>query len=69
LGFNEVDAFLREYLLNEPPSLPRITEGVALRYWNELYVPPAVLEQAAASGVVEGLADGQGGVEPYGMRP
>jgi len=38
-GFNEVEAALRCYVLNEPAfDLPLVTEGVVLRYWNEIYV-------------------------------
>ena len=68
LGFNEAEAFLRHFALNEPVTLPRITEGMALRYWNELYVPPAVVNRVTASGISDGLPPGEGGVEPYGMR-
>ena len=34
LGFNDVEATLRHYVLNEPPvDLPEITSGYALRLW------------------------------------
>ena len=37
-GFNEAEAALRHYVLGEDvPELPRVTEGIALRYWNEIY--------------------------------
>ena len=39
LGFNDVDAALRHFVLGEDASdLPLITRGVALRYWNEMYI-------------------------------
>jgi carbamoyl-phosphate synthase large subunit len=42
LGFNDVDATLRHYVLGEPAvDLPLITSGLALRYWTEEYVDPA----------------------------
>ena len=38
LGFNDVEACLRHYVLNEPAcDLPLIEKGIATRYWNELY--------------------------------
>ncbi|MDB5320443.1 MAG: Carbamoyl phosphate synthase-like protein [Phycisphaerales bacterium] len=48
-GFNDVEAALRHYVLGEPVTdLPHITQGIALRYWDEIYVNPqavATLEQ------------------------
>lgn len=45
LGFNEVDAVLRHFVLGEEmPALPRIAAGVVLRYWNEIYVRPEAYE-------------------------
>jgi carbamoyl-phosphate synthase large subunit len=39
LGFNDVEATLRHYVLGEPaPDLPLVTSGLALRYWAEEYV-------------------------------
>jgi carbamoyl-phosphate synthase large subunit len=38
-GFNDVEASIRHFLLGETDYvLPEITEGVALRYWNEAYI-------------------------------
>jgi carbamoyl-phosphate synthase large subunit len=38
LGFNDVDATLRHYVLGEPAmDLPEITSGSALRLWREIY--------------------------------
>jgi carbamoyl-phosphate synthase large subunit len=38
LGFNDVESCIRHYVLGEPAyDLPLVTQGVALRYWNELY--------------------------------
>ena len=39
LGFNEVEASIRHFVLGEPLELPEVTDGLVLRYWNELYVP------------------------------
>ncbi len=51
LGFNEVDAALRHFVLGEPaPVLRDVGSGVALRYWNEVYVPADAVEAIAADG-------------------
>lgn len=67
LGFNEVDAALRHLVLGEEVELPEVTEGVVLRYWNELYVPPAARDRLASEGRLAG-AEGVT-VEDWGMRP
>jgi carbamoyl-phosphate synthase large subunit len=39
LGFNEVEAALRHFVLGEDElPLADVEEGVVLRYWNEMYV-------------------------------
>jgi carbamoyl-phosphate synthase large subunit len=70
LGFNEVDAALRHYVLGEPASqLPAVTQGIVLRYWNEMYVDTKAAAELRQSGRLE--APGEFGllVEDYGMRP
>lgn len=49
-GYNEVQAAIDSFVLGKPVNLPRITEGVALRYWNELYVDPAGIETVDTAG-------------------
>jgi carbamoyl-phosphate synthase large subunit len=39
-GFNEVEMAIRDYVLNEPVPRPAITPGIALRYWDEVYLAP-----------------------------
>jgi len=42
LGFNDVEAALRHFVMGEPMrSMPRVTHGTAVRYWNEVYVGDA----------------------------
>ena len=54
LGFNEVEAALRHYVLGEDiPDLPRITDGIAVRYWNELYVAPEAYAAMARDGKLD----------------
>jgi carbamoyl-phosphate synthase large subunit len=51
LGFNEVDAVLRNQVLGEPvPDLPVVSNRVMLRYWNEAYVPTAAIDELERTG-------------------
>lgn len=55
MGFNEVDAALRHFVLGEPPpSLADIGSGFALRYWNEMYVSS---ETVGSLRLDQGLSD------------
>lgn len=48
MGFNEVEAALRHFVLGEPVSgLDGGGRGVALRYWNEVYVPADAMDALA----------------------
>jgi carbamoyl-phosphate synthase large subunit len=54
MGVNEVDAALRHFVLGEPvPGLKDPGSRVALRYWNELYVPASAVGEIARSGRLE----------------
>jgi carbamoyl-phosphate synthase large subunit len=65
LGFREVEEALRHFVLGEPArELERPTEGVVLRYWNEIYVPAA---QPGTLSQREGLDAPEGLVEDWGM--
>lgn len=69
LGYNEVEAVLRHFLLKETPVvLPHITRGIALRYWNELYVAPDLCEKVRREGVIGVGPDNGVPIETYGMR-
>lgn len=51
LGFNEVEAALRELVLGEEPApMPRVVEGVVVRYWNEVYPSPRALARLRTEG-------------------
>ena len=39
-GFNEVEMAIRDYALNEHVPRPIITPGIALRFWDEVYLSP-----------------------------
>lgn len=55
LGFDEVEACLRHFVLGDPLRLERGRHGTVVRYWNELYLPEG--DEGAAF------------VEDWGMRP
>ncbi len=70
MGFNEVDAALRHFVLGEAaPKLPEVHQGVALRYWNELYAGDEALTALEATGELRHSAETLGWVEDYGMPP
>jgi len=69
LGFNDVAATLRHYVLGEPaPQLPRITAGIMLRYWNEFYVDPAAYAELVRDGRLDDPGQYPLTVEDYGGR-
>jgi carbamoyl-phosphate synthase large subunit len=69
-GFNEVEAALRHYVLGEPAvDLPVITQGLATRYWNEVYVDPAAHAELVASGALDNPEHYGSYQESYGPRP
>ncbi len=52
-GFNDVESALRHFVLGEAINdLPRIARGVCLRYWNELYVDPDVVEELQSTSLL-----------------
>lgn len=66
-GFNEVEAALRHFLLDDDaPPLPHITEGIALRYWNELYVPPEAVQVLETNGRIVNATPPQAHIDLYG---
>jgi carbamoyl-phosphate synthase large subunit len=66
-GFNEVEAALRHFVLKEEAkNLPVITEGIALRYWNELYVPQRAREALLEEDWIDGEDFDGIEVEKYG---
>jgi len=70
MGFNEVEAALRHYVLGEPArELPVVTRGVMIRYWNEMYVDPDGCEQLRQAGMLDAPGRFLRQVENYGIRP
>jgi len=69
LGFNEVEMALRHFVLGEPArDLPLVTEGIVLRYWNEMYVDPKASAALRQSGRLDAPREFDLLVEDYGMR-
>ena len=69
LGFNDVEAALRHYVLGEPAvDLPVVNRGIALRYWNEVYVDPGAHEELARTGRLEDPGGYAITVEDFGAR-
>jgi carbamoyl-phosphate synthase large subunit len=51
LGWNDVDAALKHFVLGQPAQdLPTVTNGLALRYWDEVYIDPSAVAQLTDSG-------------------
>ena len=69
LGFNEVEEALRHYVLGESAEdLLHVTEGIALRYWNEMYVDRRAHAALLQSGRLEEPRQFSLFVEDYGVR-
>lgn len=69
-GFNEVDAAIRHFVLGESlEDLPVITEGIVLRYWNELYVDSKALTHLMNSNSLTDKNNNTSFIEDYGAKP
>lgn len=54
LGFNDVEATLRHFVLGEPAvELPVVTTGRALRLWREVYPSAEAMAQLGATGALD----------------
>ena len=52
-GFNDVEAFIREYLFDEEVSFSPAKEGIVYRYYNEAYVNPDMIRELGHKGFVD----------------
>ena len=69
LGFNDVEAALRHYVLGAPAiDLPVVTGGQMLRYWNEIYVAPRAFSELAEHSYLAKPAAFPLQLEDYGGR-
>ena len=67
-GFNDVEAALRHYVLGEEAvDLPRVTRGIALRYWNELYIEGQAKAALENTGALENPGDYHNLIEDFGV--
>jgi carbamoyl-phosphate synthase large subunit len=55
-GFNEVEMAIRDLVRDEPVPLPKTTSGLALRFWEEVYVEDAPRPVAAETEGAEWMA-------------
>jgi carbamoyl-phosphate synthase large subunit len=68
-GFNDVEATLRHYVMGEESTeLPVITAGIAVRYWNELYIDPAAKSALEKCRVLHNPHNYHSYVEDYGVN-
>jgi putative hydrolase len=60
-GYNEVEMAVRDLALNEAVPIPTITEGIALRFWDETYldVPTSPVRPAPAPASAAGATPGR----------
>ncbi len=66
-GYREVSAALDNLVEGLPVALPLCTEGIALRYWNELYVDPASAHTLESTGSLPEAHTGCKFIEDYGL--
>ncbi len=68
-GYREVSAGLDLLLGTGPEELPLVTRGMALRYWNELYLDPAAAADLETLGTMSPSEHPAAQIEPYGIGP
>ena len=68
-GFNEVEWVLRHLILDQPAvDLPVVSSGIALRYWNEIYLDPTAFQILRDRGMLDHPNTFVSQFEDYGMR-
>jgi carbamoyl-phosphate synthase large subunit len=68
-GFNDVEAALRHYVLGEPAAdLPLVTQGIALRYWNEAYPDPQAVSELDGRSSLDCSTGLHAIIEDYGVK-
>lgn len=69
LGFNDVEAGVRHYILGEPAyDLAKIRNGFALRFWNEVYLDEQAYTLFQSKGSIENPAQNIQHFEQFGRR-
>lgn len=67
-GYNEAEAILEHFVKGEPVSLPLVTSGVGLRYWNELYPELDAIAALESTGELNAAAFQRSVIESFGME-
>lgn len=69
-GFNDVELSLRHFVLNEDISdtAIQIKEGIALRYWNEIYINAECFKKLKGTGKLDNPHQCKNFIEQYGME-
>lgn len=52
-GYNEPEMWIRSYILGETVSQPPRRSGLALRYWNEVFIPDVVEDDLRGSSITQ----------------
>lgn len=69
-GFNEVEEAIRHYVLGQPArDLPIVTQGLMVRYWNELYINPDAYVAISESGLIDNPRKFPMQFEDFGFLP
>jgi len=68
-GFNDVESSLRHFVLNEDSldAIP-VKEGIALRYWNEIYIDVNCFNELKKDGKLDNPHQCKNFIEKYGMK-
>jgi carbamoyl-phosphate synthase large subunit len=67
-GYNEAEAALEHFVRGLPVKLPLITEGVGLRYWNELYPDPGAVAELETRGELRKPYEHDHEIERWGRQ-
>lgn len=67
-GYNEAEAALEHFVRGVPVALPLVTEGVGLRYWNELYPDPGAVAELETRGEMLNPCDHVQECERWGKK-
>lgn len=67
-GYNEAEAALEHFVRGLPVQLPLVTEGIGLRYWNELYPDPGAVAALETRGELLHPAEHDHAIEGWGSR-
>jgi carbamoyl-phosphate synthase large subunit len=52
-GYNDVEAMIREYILDEPVTLNPLKEGKVYRYYNEAFIDVSMQKELRENGTVK----------------